>query len=185
MHLWLDCNGALGTHGCSCVLFLFVRSISKFFYSSNLFCGRFVTCMHWSCAFLPTEARWSTTKDGLLLVGSPRRSFGYSHAFVITEYEMCVISMHPWLLMHRLILQPFPMVLTHFWTTTTQYGKIVLTMEKTYPYLPHLTQLRTFHNWIDYCALTGLIVSVIPFTSLWLIFYMILPLHDFQVSIIV
>jgi len=88
MHLRLDCNGALGTYGCSCVLFFCplgqVQLLS--FASSHLFHGHFATCMHWSRTILPTEARRSTTKDGVLFVGSPRGSSGRSPAFVVTGY---------------------------------------------------------------------------------------------------
>jgi len=131
MYLWLDCNGALGTHGCLCVLFRSLRQVHVLnFASSNIFCSHFVTCMHWSCAFLPTKTRWSTTKDGLLLVGSPRRSFGCSYATVLTEYEMCVVSTHPWLLIPWLIPQLLPMVFTHFTTQQNHLPVIILTMEE-------------------------------------------------------
>lgn len=159
------------------VFTLFIRSIFQFFSSSNLFRGHFVTCMHWSCTFLPTEARWSTTKDGLLLVGSPRRSFGCSHAFVVTEYEMCVISARPWLLMHRLISQLLPMVLTRFWTTTTQPTSDSSDYGKNTP--PSSTLDSTSTNFtigsITRYAPTGLVVSVIPFTPSCVIFCTILP----------
>lgn len=56
------------------------------FASSHLFHGHLATCMHWSRTILPTEARRSTTKDGVLFVGSSRGSSGRSPAFVVTGY---------------------------------------------------------------------------------------------------
>jgi len=51
-------------------------------------------------------------------------------------------------------MQLLPMVLTRFWTTTTQPTSDSSDYGKNTPRLLHSTQLHQFHNWIDYVLCT-------------------------------